>query len=157
MLGGTGQIGRAVARRLAEAGWEVTVAGRDRAHVPAELEESGVRFVRVDRERDDELRTAIGGGTDVLVDVIPYTEQDARQLLSLASAFGSLVAISSASVYRDDAGRTLDEATSAEGPRATRSRSRRISRPSSPGARRTRLARWQWSSSCSAPTAWLRP
>lgn len=107
VLGGTGLIGRALVRRLAEKGWDVTVASRGELPVvvvPA-------RHVRLDRKDGDALREALGGGVDVLVDLIPMEPRDAEQLVSLRSLFASLVAISSASVYCDDQGRTLDEAT----------------------------------------------
>jgi hypothetical protein len=48
------------------------------------------------------------------VDIVAYTEAHAGQLLELAGRAGSIVAISSASVYRDDEGRSLDEASDAE-------------------------------------------
>ena len=48
---------------------------------------------------------------DVLTDVIPYEIADGEQLLRLGDSVGSIVAISTASVYADDAGRTIDEAT----------------------------------------------
>lgn len=111
ILGGTGQIGRATARRLAADGFSVTVAGRDESRLPEELAGHGVRFARVDRTAPGELESALGDGVDVLVDVIPYTADDARQLAALAGRIGSLIAISSASVYTDAEGRTLDEAT----------------------------------------------
>lgn len=47
VLGGSGQIGRAVVRRLAEAGWEVTAASRGQREAPA-----GARHVQVDRVED---------------------------------------------------------------------------------------------------------
>ena len=43
-----------------------------------------------------------------MVDVIPFERLHAKQLLGLDT--GALIAISSASVYADDQGRTLDEA-----------------------------------------------
>jgi nucleoside-diphosphate-sugar epimerase len=111
ILGGTGQIGRATARRLAADGFAVTVAGRDESRLPAELAALGVAFARVDRSAPGELEAVLGDAVGVLVDVVPYTAADARQLIGLAGRFGSLIAISSASVYTDADGRTLDEAT----------------------------------------------
>jgi nucleoside-diphosphate-sugar epimerase len=49
----------------------------------------------------------VGDGVDVLVDVIPLRRADAEQLLSLGSAVGSLIAISTAGVYADRHGRSL--------------------------------------------------
>jgi nucleoside-diphosphate-sugar epimerase len=92
VIGGTGQVGRAVVQRLLEAGWDVTAAARKDAPIDA-------RLVRLDRDDDVALATAVGDGVDVLVDVIPYTSAHARQLVSLADRAGSIVAISSAAVY----------------------------------------------------------
>jgi nucleoside-diphosphate-sugar epimerase len=50
----------------------------------------------------------VANGFDVVVDVIPYEAAHAEQLLELDA--GALIAISSASVYADAQGRTLDEA-----------------------------------------------
>jgi nucleoside-diphosphate-sugar epimerase len=94
ILGGTGQIGRATARRLGEAGWEVTVAARSGGDV------------RVDRNEGLELP----GEYDALVDCVAFTPAHAEQLLGLAGRVGTVVVVSSASVYADDEGRTLDEA-----------------------------------------------
>jgi nucleoside-diphosphate-sugar epimerase len=101
ILGGTGQIGRALAERLLRAGWEVSVGARSERVLP-----DGVRFVRVDRDSG-----TLPDGVDVFVDVIPYEPAHAEQLLGLRGRVGSVVAISSASVYADAQGRTLDEAT----------------------------------------------
>jgi nucleoside-diphosphate-sugar epimerase len=106
VLGGTGQVGRAVSQRLAEAGWEVTVGARRRRAAP-----SGVRSVAVDRHQPGALERVLGGGADVLVDVIAFTAGDAEQLNAFAGLVGSVIAISSAAVYTDELGRTLDEAT----------------------------------------------
>jgi nucleoside-diphosphate-sugar epimerase len=101
ILGGTGQIGRAAARRLLEAGWDVTVGARTSA-------ETDARLVQVDRSEEGALAAALGDGVDVLVDVIPYTAADAQQLVSLRDRVGSVIAISSASVYADTEGRGFD-------------------------------------------------
>ena len=60
-------------------------------------------------DRDEDGALAVADGCDLLVDVIPFAAEHAEQLL--ARDVGAIVAISSASVYADDAGRTLDEAT----------------------------------------------
>jgi nucleoside-diphosphate-sugar epimerase len=111
ILGGTGQIGRATARRLARDGLEVTVAARDPTGMPDDLAALGVRFVHVDRTQPGELEAALGDGVDALIDVVPYTQEDARQLVAVGERVGSVVAVSSASVYTDAEGRTLDEST----------------------------------------------
>lgn len=101
VLGGTGQIGRALVPLLLSHGWEVTAAARHRASPVSDLD---VRFIEVDRDEGLDLRDDF----DAVVDVVPYTLEHARQLLRLGA--GAIVAISSASVYTDADGRTLDEA-----------------------------------------------
>ena len=54
----------------------------------------------------------IANGFDLVVDVIPFEAEHPRQLLELD--VGAIVAISSASVYADEQGRTLDEAQGAD-------------------------------------------
>jgi nucleoside-diphosphate-sugar epimerase len=73
-----------------------------------------VRSVVVDRQDDEGLRAALGSGVDVLIDAVPFSSGHARQLLGLADLVGSVVAVSSAAVYTDDAGRTLLDATAEE-------------------------------------------
>jgi nucleoside-diphosphate-sugar epimerase len=65
-----------------------------------------VPIVHLDRNEDGALLPA--NGFDLLVDVVPFEVAHAEQLLELE--VGAIVAISSASVYADDQGRTLDEA-----------------------------------------------
>jgi nucleoside-diphosphate-sugar epimerase len=112
VLGGTGFVGRHVARRLADAGWEVTVAARGETPIPAGLKD--LRLATVDRAVPGALESVTSEGFDVLIDVVPYEPEDAKQLLKLSGQFGSIVAISTTSVYADDVGRTLDETTGAE-------------------------------------------
>jgi nucleoside-diphosphate-sugar epimerase len=104
ILGGTGAIGRATARRLLAAGWEVDVTGRNPARLPAELAAAGARFVAADRADDGRLRAAIGEGADLLVDCICFTAVDATRLVPLAREAASTVLISSKAVYVDAAG-----------------------------------------------------
>jgi nucleoside-diphosphate-sugar epimerase len=104
IVGGTGAIGRATARRLLEAGWEVDLSGRNPAHLPADLAAAGARFVAADRDDADQLLAAFGDGADLLVDCICYTAADATRLLPLVRDAGSTVMISSKAVYVDGAG-----------------------------------------------------
>jgi hypothetical protein len=69
-----------------------------------------VPLVHLDRNEDGALMPA--NGFDLLVDVVPFELAHAEQLLELD--VGAIIAISSASVYADDRGRTLDEAESVE-------------------------------------------
>jgi nucleoside-diphosphate-sugar epimerase len=104
IVGGTGLIGRAAARRLLATGWDVDLTGRDPAHVPADVAAAGGRFIAADRADSDRLLAALGGGADLLVDCICYTADDATRLLPLVRETGSTVMISSKAVYVDGAG-----------------------------------------------------
>lgn len=110
VVGGTGQIGRATVESLLADGWTVTSVHRGGTAHPAGWADRGVRERRADRAGLAGV-VADSGGADVLIDTVAYDDGDARQLLGLAGAVGSLVVVSSASVYADDDGRTLDEAT----------------------------------------------
>jgi nucleoside-diphosphate-sugar epimerase len=79
----------------------VTLAGKSERTPP-----DGFDYVALDR--DAQGAVAVANGFDLVVDVIPFDATHAEQLLELDA--GALVAISSASVYADDRGRTLDEA-----------------------------------------------
>ena len=96
-------MGSAIARALATDAWNVTVGGRTTG-------ESEFELAMLDRNDDGALRVA--DGFDLLVDVIPFEAAHAQQLLE--RDVGAVVAISSASVYADRQGRTLDEAESAD-------------------------------------------
>jgi nucleoside-diphosphate-sugar epimerase len=104
IVGGTGPIGRATARRLIAAGWQVDVTGRDPARLLTELAAAGVGFVAAERDDAGQLAAAFGAGADLLVDCICYTAADARLLLPLLDDAASTVMISSKAVYVDDAG-----------------------------------------------------
>jgi len=105
IIGGTGQIGLATSAHLAAAGWRVTIAQRR----PAARPPGGVSLV-LDRSEPGALARAVGGGFDALIDTVAYDEGHAEQLAEVAGDVGAFVVISSASVYCDALGRTLDEA-----------------------------------------------
>jgi nucleoside-diphosphate-sugar epimerase len=107
LIGGTGQIGRAAARSLATDGWDVVAISRS-GTLPAGLAELGVQAVAADRSDDAQLRAALGDGADVVLDTVAYTREHGEQLNALEGLVGSLIVISSASVYADDEGRALD-------------------------------------------------
>ncbi|MFI6275533.1 NAD-dependent epimerase/dehydratase family protein [Streptomyces sp. NPDC050988] len=106
VIGATGQIGRVAVGALARDGWEVTAlsrgGGRD------ESWPDGVRTARADRADDSALAATVGDGCDVLVDMVAYGPEHARQLTNLAGRVGSAVVVSSLSVYEDDKGRNFD-------------------------------------------------
>ncbi len=109
IVGGAGQIGRAMAANLLAHGWRVRIAGRSAA-IPTALLDAGVESVRVDREDPVALARAVGEGADAVIDCIAFTAEHGRQLLALQEAVGAFVVVSSASVYVDARGRSLDEA-----------------------------------------------
>ena len=108
VLGGTGLIGRAAARRLLAAGWQVDVTGRDAGHLPPELAAAGASFVQADRADGRALAAAAGDGADLVVDCVCYTAADAVRLLPLARAATNTVMISAKAVYVDPAGNHLN-------------------------------------------------
>lgn len=114
IVGGTGQIGRAAARSLLDAGWAVTLISRGHQAADAHLAgllEAGAQHVVADRGSADFLAGAIGSGADVLIDTIAFTPAHADQLLAVASSVGSMCVISTAAVYADRDGRSLESDT----------------------------------------------
>jgi len=107
LIGGTGLIGRAAARALAEDGWEVVAVSRS-GTLPEGLAALGVQAVAADRADDEQLRAALGSGADVVYDSVAMNREHGEQLNGLEGLAGSLVVISTASVYADDEGRAFD-------------------------------------------------
>ena len=95
---GAGQIGHATARAFAADGWTVTVHARSTPRWMLE----GVAHHPYDAGCDP------APSADVVIDTIAFDAPDIERYDR--DATGRLIAISSASVYRDAAGRTLDEA-----------------------------------------------
>ena len=99
-IGATGFLGPHVAGHLTRMGHEVTVfhRGETEANLP-----DSVRQIRGDRndlpEHQDAFETF---APDVVLDVIPYTEAQARQAVDVFSGLaGRLVVLSSSDVYRN--------------------------------------------------------
>lgn len=111
VLGGTGAVGRAVARRLLSGGWDVDLTGRDPRRMPDDLAAAGARFAAAERDDPAALLAAFGAGADLLVGCICYTAADATSLLPLARHAGSTVMISSKAVYVDAAGNHTNSET----------------------------------------------
>lgn len=108
IIGGTGQIGIAAAARLLNDGWRVTLnhtGKRPPQNIPA-----GAELVAFDRRDTEALKSALGTGVDAIVDAMAFNGQDADQLAGLRSLYGRLAVISSASVYQDPEGRSLETA-----------------------------------------------
>jgi nucleoside-diphosphate-sugar epimerase len=95
----------------------VTVAHRGSRDAPADLIDRGVAVASLDRDAPGALARALGEGADAVIDVTAYGPEHARQLLEVQGAIGSFVVVSSSSVYRDEDGRTLDEAATGGFPR----------------------------------------
>ncbi|MCQ4079870.1 NAD(P)-dependent oxidoreductase [Streptomyces sp. RB6PN25] len=113
VIGAAGQIGRPVVRALAEDGWRVRAAslgGHRDGTWPDEVE-----AIAMDREDTAALTQALGDGCNVLVDCVAYGEEHAAQLIGLAGRIGSAVVISSAAVYEDERGRSLDTQSEPDG------------------------------------------
>lgn len=102
LIVGAGQIGRAAAGCFVATGWRVTVVNRGPA---APVPGATLRLLG-----DSGLAGATGGGVDLLLDTVAYDAADAARLLAVGGNVGAIVAVSSASVYADAAGRALDEA-----------------------------------------------
>lgn len=105
ILGGTGAIGFATARRLLASGWRVDVTGRDPSHVRSELTTAGATFTPLDRDDFTQLLGLVGSGADLLVDCVCFTAQQAEALAPMLSSVTSSVMISSKAVYVDSLGR----------------------------------------------------
>jgi nucleoside-diphosphate-sugar epimerase len=110
IIGGTGQIGRAVGQSLLGLGWTVSITHRGNHPLPQSLIDQGARVIVHDRDQEASLARAIGQGADAVIDTIAFDATHADQLLEIQGDVGSIVAISSSSVYCDSQGRTLDEA-----------------------------------------------
>ena len=111
ILGGTGFIGRATARRLLTAGWQVDLVGRDPDNMPVDISADGGRFIAADRNDPDQLRAALADGAELIVDCICYTAVDASRLLPLLGHADSTVMISSKAVYVDADGNHANSST----------------------------------------------
>lgn len=112
ILGGTGLIGRAAARRLTAAGWSVTVTGRDPRNMPEDLAAAGAGFKAVERNDPDALHRLAGSGADLLVDCLCFTADHAQQLVPVLADIGSTVMLSSKAVYADAHGNHVNSSAS---------------------------------------------
>ncbi|MBV7266743.1 hypothetical protein [Erythrobacter ani] len=96
---GAGQIGYAAARNFASVGWDVAVYART---IPDWLDPERYRFVAYVAGQEK------APGANVIVDTIAFDEGDIAAYDP--DSVDRLIAVSSASVYCDAEGRTLDEA-----------------------------------------------
>lgn len=109
LVGGSGQVGSAAARALLAAGVEVTIAHRGTRPLPADLV-GHVRELTLDRADADAL-TEAARGRDLVLDCMAFGPADAEPYAPLVGELGSLVVISTASVYLGTNGTWMDAAT----------------------------------------------
>lgn len=109
LLGGTGQVGTATARALLADGYAVTIAHRGTRPLPPDLA-GHVTELSLDRSEADSL-TAAARGRDLVLDCIAFSPADAEPYRALVGDIGSLVMISTASVYLGENGTWMDAAT----------------------------------------------
>jgi nucleoside-diphosphate-sugar epimerase len=109
LVGGSGQIGVASARRLLEHGYRVTIAHRGTRPLPHDLVDH-VAMIALDRGETDALADA-ARGHDLVLDCIAFGPADAEPYARLVGEVGSLVVISTASVYLGSNGTWMDIAT----------------------------------------------
>jgi nucleoside-diphosphate-sugar epimerase len=108
IMGGTGVIGSAVARRLLTAGWDVELCARNPSGVPADLSAAGASFTAVDRTDARAVGQVLSAGADLLVDCLAYTSDDVGLVLPHLAGIGSTVVLSSKAVYVDAEGRHVN-------------------------------------------------
>ena len=109
ILGGSGQIGRAIADILLNQGWHVTSAQRHSERLPDGLIRRGLQAVSVDLSDRRSYADLSAGTFDAVIDTVCFSAEDADRLMMIGKNADHLVVISSASVYCDDHGLTLDE------------------------------------------------
>jgi nucleoside-diphosphate-sugar epimerase len=105
IVGGRGQSGLAIGRKLVDEGWAVTATSS--GAIPDPEVAPGVRWAALARDEPGGLDSVVGAGVDVVVDVTAFRPSHAAQLLALGDRIGSAVVLSTLSVYTDSQGRTL--------------------------------------------------
>ncbi len=98
--GGGGQIGRAVALDLAQAGWQVDAVTR--SALAPDILALGVIALSPTANR----AATVARGYDAVIDTLAFTDADASDLM--AEPAGHYTVISTASVYADDQGRGFE-------------------------------------------------
>jgi nucleoside-diphosphate-sugar epimerase len=107
IFGATGQLGSAAIGHLLQSGWRVTAVTRSR---PEHLQPNVETIVGGDQSRAQIIKS-LGQPFDAVFEPTAYSDSDANDLLVASSFYGSIVAVSSCSVYADEQGRSLDEAS----------------------------------------------
>lgn len=111
IIGGTGQIGYAIAALLLQQNWQVVLASRNKFSFGDFANNSNLSHRILDRRDDVSFSKLISEGADLLIDLVAFGKKEGVQLLSVQHYVKQIVVLSSSSVYCDDKGRTLDEAS----------------------------------------------
>jgi nucleoside-diphosphate-sugar epimerase len=72
IIGGTGQIGQAVAQCLLDREWTVPVTHRGNSTLPQSLIDQCAQIIIYDRDQETSLARVIGQGADVVIDAIAF-------------------------------------------------------------------------------------
>ncbi|HXK39528.1 MAG TPA: NAD-dependent epimerase/dehydratase family protein [Candidatus Paceibacterota bacterium] len=99
-IGATGFIGKYVTRSLLEQGHRIAIVHRGRTTTDLSAE---IQYMRGNRDALNDLLPAIARfRPTVVLDVIPYTERQARAVMNVSRGVAQrIVALSSADVYRN--------------------------------------------------------
>ncbi|WHT38749.1 NAD-dependent epimerase/dehydratase family protein [Myroides sp. mNGS23_01] len=120
LIGGTGQIGYAITNFFVKRNWEVYLLCRSKYSFNSFLsllEKESLAFIPnikpiYGRKEDDNTLIQIASiQPALLVDLLSFTAKDAKQILAIQKHIGQYIVLSSSSVYKDNSGRTLDEAS----------------------------------------------
>jgi nucleoside-diphosphate-sugar epimerase len=107
VFGATGQLGSAAIEHLLQSRWQVTAVTQAR---PEHLATTVERIVAGGQSRAQIIKN-LGQTFDAVFEPTAYSDADANDLLAARSLYGAIVVVSSCSVYADDKGRSLDEAS----------------------------------------------
>lgn len=107
VFGATGQLGSAAIEHLLQSGWRISAVTHAR---PEHLLQTVEATVAGDQSRAQIIKN-LGQNFDAVFEPTAYSGADANDLLAASDHYGSIVAVSSCSVYADEKGRSLDEAS----------------------------------------------
>lgn len=117
IFGASGQMARTLAPMLAGQGWQVDAVTRAGRPLPPELEPF-VGHVPHGESRAATIR--VGGGYDAVFDPMALGARDAADLLAAQADVGQFCVISTASIYADAEGRSLESSGATGFPRFPR-------------------------------------
>lgn len=117
IFGASGQMARALVPLLAGQGWQVDAVTRAGRPIPPEVEPFA-RHIPHGKSRAATIRA--GGGYDAVFDPMALDGRDAADLLAAQDDVGQFCVISTASVYADAEGRSLESCGATGFPRFPR-------------------------------------